>query len=179
MNAVKLLKSQHRQVKKLFSEALSASSPAACEKATTEVCDQLAVHATIEEKIFYPESMMEKTEDLLREAVEEHLGAKRVIADIMAATPSDPQYLAKVTVLKEMIEHHVEEEEETLFPRVEKLLGDDKLKEMGARMEQMSQALLSKGEPRDVVPSETKSPAPLPAPKAGSHLNGSRSETRA
>jgi hemerythrin superfamily protein len=162
VNAVQLLKKQHRQVKKLFHEAESAASAAARQKIALEVCDQLAVHATIEEKIFYPEAMAEKTEDQLREAVEEHLGAKRVIADLMASQAADPQYLAKIVVLKELIEHHVEEEEESLFPRIEKLLGDERLKEMGARMETMANHLLSKGEPRDAVPEETQLPAPLP-----------------
>ncbi len=164
MNAVKLLKKQHRQVKKLFHQAENASSPSACQKAAEEVCDQLAVHATIEEKIFYPESMLAKTEDLLREAVEEHLGAKRVIADLLATDASDPQYLTKVIVLKELIEHHVEEEEETLFPRIEKLLGDDTLEDMGTRMEALANELLAKPAPRTAVPGETKAPAPLPEP---------------
>ena len=165
MNAVALLKQQHRDVKKLFKEALNASSPEKCQRAAEQVCDQLAVHATIEEKIFYPEAMSDKTEDMLREAVEEHLGVKRIIADLMESEPSDPQYISKVTVLKEMIEHHVEEEESDLFPRVEKRLGQSALKEMGARMEAMASELMENKEPRQAVPGETSMAAPLPTPE--------------
>jgi hemerythrin-like domain-containing protein len=164
MNAVKLLKKQHRDVKKLFREAEAASSPERCRKLVEQISDQLAVHATIEEKIFYPGAMTEKSEDLLREAVEEHLGVKRIITDLLGDRPTDPQYPAKVTVLKEMIEHHVEEEEESLFPRTERALGDEVLEEMGSRMQAMAEELMSRGHPRDAVPSETKAPAPLPEP---------------
>jgi hemerythrin superfamily protein len=177
MNAIKLLKKQHKDVKKLFKEAEDASSPDRCRKLVEQISDQLAVHATIEEKIFYPGAMTEKSEDLLREAVEEHLGVKRVIADLLGDQPTDPQYMAKVTVLKEMIEHHVEEEEGTLFPRTERALGEEALDEMGAQMEAMAAELLAEGHPRDAVPKETRAPAQLPAPstspaKRGASRNG-------
>jgi hypothetical protein len=74
----------------------------------------------MEEKIFYPSVYVGPLKDALKEAVEEHLGAKRVIADLLAMKPSDEQFDAKMTVLKEEIEHHVKEEEGSLFPKVEK-----------------------------------------------------------
>jgi len=163
MNAIKLLKQQHREVKKLFKEAEAAEGVALRDLADL-ISDKLAIHAAIEEHHFYPSAMADRTEDLLREAVEEHLAAKRVIADLMEDEPSDPQFRAKISVLKDLILHHVEEEEGDLFEKAEKVLDDDALEALGATMQEEVERLSSKGSPRDAVPGETAKPAPLPAP---------------
>jgi hypothetical protein len=118
MNAIDLLKQQHRDVEDLFEEFEGAGEGAkkTRERLCREISDQLAIHAEIEEKLFYPESKQEATEELLRESVEEHLQMKRMIADLLEGGTEDEQFVAKMTVLKEEVEHHVKEEEEDLFP---------------------------------------------------------------
>ena len=163
MDAIKLLKQQHREVEKLFAQFEKAGERASGKK--TDLCakisDALAVHATIEEKLFYPATKDARTEELLHEAVEEHLSAKRIISDLLEADVEDEQFDAKVMVLKEQIEHHVEEEEKELFPKAQKLLGKDQLAELGDEMEAMAEQLREQGEPRMQVPGETDRPAPI------------------
>src|SRR5688500_8847072 len=122
MDAIELLKQQHQEVKKLFAmiEEAEGDDKAAL---VDELADNLAAHAAIEEEIFYPHTLSARTEDLLREAVEEHLSAKRLLADLLECDVDDDSYDAKIKVLKEQIEHHVEEEEGELFPKVKKLMG--------------------------------------------------------
>ena len=102
MNAIKLLKQQHREVKKLFNEAKDAP-PASLRKLADQISDKLAIHAAIEEHHFYPSAMAEKTEEILRESVEEHLGVKRIIADLLQDDPSDPQFRAKISDRKSVV----------------------------------------------------------------------------
>ena len=116
MNAVKMLKQQHREVEKLFEKFEGAKSPDRRRKVFEEIADALAVHAAIEERHFYPGVKKRQTEDLLLESVEEHLEIKRVIADLLHTEPQDDAFDAKVKVLQEDVEHHVEEEEKELFP---------------------------------------------------------------
>jgi hemerythrin superfamily protein len=107
MNAIKFLETQHEEVSGLLEKAEKSKSPSARQKLFQKIGDALAVHATIEEKIFYPAVMAKKTEDVLLEAAEEHLSIKRVIADLMQLDGSDRTYHAKISVLMEDVEHHV------------------------------------------------------------------------
>ena len=113
-DAVALLKEDHRTVADLFAQFEQASGDGRKQKLATQICLELSVHAKIEEEIFYPACEGKVEEDLLKEACVEHDGAKLLIAEIMAGEPSDEFYDAKVTVLQEQIEHHVEEEEKRL-----------------------------------------------------------------
>ena len=88
------------------------------------------------------------------------IGRKRIIADLLEMEPSNPQFEPKVLVLKEQVEHHVEEEEEELFPKVKKMLSRDELDDLGTVMEDLAQELEA-GAPRESVPAETGSAAPL------------------
>ena len=119
------------------------------------------MHATIEEQIFYPEAKQENTEELLREAVEEHLSVKKLIAEIMGSEPDDPQYDAKLQVLEEQVEHHVEEEEKELFPLVKKNCSKEELSDMGERMQQLAEELQSRGSPSSEIPGQTDHPSPI------------------
>jgi hemerythrin superfamily protein len=161
MNAVKMLKQQHREVEKLFKEFENAKSAGPREKIFVKIADALAVHAAIEEKHFYPEVKKRQTEDILREAVEEHLEIKRVIADLLAMDAGDENFQAKVTVLQEDVEHHVEEEEDLLFPKVEKLFDEETLEAIGEAMEATQDELIRAGNPRNAVPGETDAAAPV------------------
>ena len=111
-DAISLLKSDHRKVEAWFSEFDSTRSAARKKKLAAQVCAALRVHTQIEEEICYP-AFLEATDDkdIHHEAEVEHNGAKRLIAEIEASGPDAEYYDAKVTVLSEMIKHHVREEE--------------------------------------------------------------------
>ena len=160
MDATHLLVQQHEEVKQLFSKIQKATSDSEKAQLFAQIADNLAAHCTIEEKVFYPSVFVGELEDKLREAVEEHLAAKRVIADLLEMAPSDQQYAAKVKVLQEEIEHHVEEEEGDLFPRVRKGFSREELALLGEEMEGMFRRLMT-DTPRNEVPNETEHAAPL------------------
>jgi hemerythrin-like domain-containing protein len=163
VNAIDLLEQQHREVEELFEEFEGAGENAkkTKERLARELSDALAVHATIEEKLFYPESKQENTEDILRESVEEHLSMKRLISDILEGDFEDEQFDARVKVLKEQVEHHVEEEEKELFPKVRKALSKDELEDLGVRMQTLAEELETEGEPAKNLPGETDAPAQI------------------
>jgi len=161
MNATEMLKRQHRQVEKLFAQLDGEKSADGRRKTFERIADALAIHATIEERHFYPAVNAEQTEDILLESVEEHLEIKRVIADLLALETVDETYEAKVKVLQEDVEHHVEEEETVLFPKVEKLFDEETLETLGAQMDQTAAELMTSGNPRDAVPGEVAEAAPL------------------
>jgi len=156
MNAIEMLKKQHREVEKLFSkfEALGESAAKSKQRVFNEIADALAMHATIEEKHFYPAVKAKRTEDILLEALEEHLSLKRIITDLLKMEPSDDSFDAKVKVLKEQVEHHVGEEEEDLFPKVTKILSASELTSLQEQM-QATMVVLERGQPRNAVPRET------------------------
>jgi len=161
MDAIKMLKQQHREVAKLFKEFETAKADAPREKIFIQIADALAIHAAIEERHFYPAVKEEQTEELLLESVEEHLEVKRIIADLLDMEAEDEEFEAKMKVLQENVEHHVEEEETDLFPKVEKLFDAGALEEIGAAMAETEEELRSEGNPRDAIPSETDAAAPL------------------
>jgi hemerythrin superfamily protein len=159
VNAIDLLKQQHDQVEELFKKIENAKSGK--EELFDQIADALAVHSAIEEQHFYPATKDTRTEELLQEAVEEHLAVKRIIADLLEMEPDDPQFEAKIKVLKEQVEHHVEEEEKELFPKVRKMHSKEELEDLGVLMEDTAQELKQRGAPRMQVPKETGTAAPI------------------
>ena len=114
-DAIALLKQDHRTVADLFEQFHKASGDGRKQKLAQQICLELSVHATIEEEIFYPACEGKVDEALLKEAYVEHDGAKVLIAEIEAGDEaSDDFFDAKVKVLQEAIEHHVEEEEKRM-----------------------------------------------------------------
>ena len=113
-DAVALLKEDHQTVADLFEQFEGAKGDGRKQKLALQICKELTVHAMIEEEIFYPACEGKVDEDDLKEAYVEHDGAKVLIAEIEKGAPSDVFYDAKVKVLQEQIEHHVEEEEQRL-----------------------------------------------------------------
>jgi hemerythrin superfamily protein len=114
-DAIALLKDDHRTVEELFEQFEKASGEGRKQKLAQQICLELSVHATIEEEIFYPACEGKIEEDLLKEAYVEHDGAKVLIAQILEGDGQSDEYFdAKVKVLQEQIEHHVEEEEKRL-----------------------------------------------------------------
>lgn len=155
MDAIDLLKRQHREVEEMF-RRLEKGDAGETDTLFAQLADAFLVHGHIEEEIFYPAVFADKTEDELREAVEEHLQAKRIIADMLELDSSDEQWVAKCSVLKEDIRHHVNEEEQTLFPEVIKTFGKKRLAELGSQMSDRATELKEEGEPRQLVFDETE-----------------------
>jgi hemerythrin superfamily protein len=112
-DAIGLLKADHRQVEGWFSQYSKSKDQRKKQQLAAHICDALTVHTAIEEEIFYP-AFIEATGDKSthHEAVVEHAGAKNLIAEIQAMSVGDDYYDAKMTVLSEMIKHHVKEEEQ-------------------------------------------------------------------
>jgi len=165
VNAIEMLKRQHREVEELFEEleGVGENAKKSQERVFQQIADALAVHSEIEEKIFYPEAKeaVEDAEDELREAVEEHLSVKRIIADLMQSGPQDEQFLPRCQVLKEQVEHHVHEEEQELLPKVQSACSKEQLEEMGDRMQQLADELEEEGQPSAAIPDQTDSPSQI------------------
>jgi hemerythrin superfamily protein len=161
MDAIDLLKSQHRAVEDLFSKIEKSRDLGKKDQLFNKLADSLAVHAAIEEHHFYPAVKDKRTEDILLESLEEHLGIKRVISDLLDTEIDDETFDAKIKVLKEQVEHHVEEEETDMFPKVRKLFDADQLEAIGQAMSAEQAELEEKGNPRDAVPAETQEAATI------------------
>jgi len=112
MDAIAMLKADHRKVEDIFAAFEKATSKAKTQQLAEQACLELKVHTAMEEDVFYPACRGKIDEDLLNEAYVEHDGAKLLINDIEAGGPEEDFYDAKVKVLSEMIEHHVKEEEQ-------------------------------------------------------------------
>lgn len=142
MNATALLKTQHRKVEALFKKLESGrSDPGAV---LEELANSLAAHMAIEHEFFYP-AAKEVDDELVNESFEEHSLAEVALKRLIATDPDDEAFSARVTALKELIQHHVEEEEEELFPKVEKALDEDTLSSMGKSMKQRFDDVLEQG----------------------------------
>lgn len=111
IDAIALLKADHRTVENLFSSFQNARDKTRKEKLARQICTELKIHTMIEEEIFYPAFEGKIEGDILKEAYVEHDGAKVLLNDIEAVGAGDDFYDAKVKVLCEEIEHHVKEEE--------------------------------------------------------------------
>ena len=161
MNALELLTNQHREVEKLFARIEKATKTEIKNKLFAQLADDLAMHAAIEEHQFYPAVRAKRTEDILLESLEEHVGIKRVLADLLETDAADETFDAKIKVLKEQVEHHVEEEETDLFPKSKKVLDAKEMTALGASMDEEKSRIEKKGAPRKEVPSQTAHAAPL------------------
>jgi len=155
MNAIEMLKTQHRAVEDLFGKFQSAESIGIRRRIFEQIADALAIHTTIEERHFYPAVKSKATESVLREAVEEHFELKHLVADLLALGALDETLEAKVSILREDVERHMDEEEKILFSKVEKTIDDGKLRAIAAAMERTKGELLEAGNPRDALLQET------------------------
>jgi len=137
MNAIQLLKSQHAEVKRLFHKFERAQDEEDKRSVFEQIADELAAHSEIEEKLFYPAVCVDNLQEELEEAVEEHLSIKRLISDLLELNAADESFRTKIRVLREQVEHHVEEEEGELFPRIKNNFEASELEILGAEMETM------------------------------------------
>jgi hemerythrin superfamily protein len=143
MDAISLLKNDHRKVEKIFKDIEKGNGNR--EQLFKELATELTVHAEIEEKLFYPAVKDAKpTHEIVLESFEEHKQVKVVLADLEKADKKTEHWLAGLKVLMEDVQHHVGEEENELFPKVkDKVLAKEELEDLGTRMEQMKTQLLA------------------------------------
>ena len=146
-DAIALLKSDHREVERMFSEFASARSEDRKSELAARICMALQTHTAIEEAIFYP-AFLEATGDteIHHEAEIEHEGAKRLIEEIGSTGPSDDHFEARVSVLKEMIRHHVQEEEKRggMFSKAQS--SDMDLRALGQQLKERKLELMGDAE---------------------------------
>src|SRR5687768_6211842 len=134
MDAVDLLLQQHQQMERLLAKTLEVEEPAERKRRFTEIADQLTLHITSEEEVFYPAVKASRTEDILLESLEEHLSLKRLLADLLPLDVAAPTFEPKFKVLMEQAEHHHDEEEKHLFPKVSKLIDAAQREALGMEM---------------------------------------------
>jgi len=139
MDAISLLKKDHRTVESLFKQFEKLGEGAAKEKKAIvqQLVRELSIHASIEEQLLYPaaRNAVKNEEDLVLESLEEHHLVKVTLSELESMNPSNERYDAKVSVLKEAVMHHVEEEEGELFPALQKKLGKETLTNLGKAIE--------------------------------------------
>ncbi|SOD41528.1 hemerythrin domain-containing protein [Nitrosovibrio sp. Nv4] len=142
--AIKLLTADHAKVKKMFKEfekLCKKNDEGGKEELAVQICRELTIHAQLEEEIFYPAAREAiDDDDLMNEAVVEHTAAKDLIAQIQSMDVSDPMYNATVTVLGEYVNHHIEEEQNVIFPKVQKAKMD--LEEIGSQIAERKEILM-------------------------------------
>lgn len=145
VDAIELLTDDHRRVDEMFEEYESTKDGADDddkEQRVVAICVELTVHATVEEEIFYPaarEAMSDDDSDMLDEAEVEHSTVKELVDQLSAMSPAEALYDAKVKVLSEYVKHHVQEEEEKIFPALRET--DLDLEALGAEIAQRKQEL--------------------------------------
>ena len=139
VDALELLKADHDLMRELFDqfkEAKEADDAARLDELQSTIFAELEAHTGVEEEIFYPEAkeVGGEAEELINEGVEEHHVVKVLMGEIEDLSPDDDAFKAKMTVLIENVEHHAEEEEEELFPKLRKAFGKERLEAMGEKM---------------------------------------------
>jgi hemerythrin superfamily protein len=183
MNVIELLKKDHETVSglfKSFESAKESKGDSEKEAIVGRICEALTAHATVEEEIFYPAVAEraqedEKAEDNVKEAQEEHGLVKALVSELEGMSADEEQFDAKVKVLKDVVEHHVEEEEGQLMPRAKKLLSSEELDQMGSRVESRKQELESQPE---TAGASSRSSSASRGRSSGSSGSSSRSASR-
>lgn len=145
MNAFTLLKADHKKVAGILEKIDSTTERGVKtrEELFTQLKTELDAHARVEETIFYPElEKADETHDITLEAFEEHRLVKQLLAELETMDKGDEQWTARFSVLKENVEHHVEEEEGEMFPKARKVLSNDQAEILGTQMEEAKKAEL-------------------------------------
>jgi len=142
MDAIQLLKDDHKKVEKIFSDLENKRDDRRA--LFPELDRELTIHAEIEEKVFYPAAReAAPTRDLVLESIEEHKQIKMVLADLEKTDMRTAEWAADLKVLKEDVMHHVGEEENDLFPKVKAILSKEQLEDLGSRMEELKMQLVA------------------------------------
>jgi hemerythrin superfamily protein len=148
-SATKVLQQDHDRVRELFKEYPENGKGGGRSKKEIvgDLIRELTVHTKVEEEIFYPALLArrdEEAEKIVRKSFEEHKIVERLLEELSGMTPRDEQYDAKVTVLRESVEHHAKEEEDELFEEAEGLFSDEELDAMGAEIEDRKKEILDR-----------------------------------
>jgi hemerythrin superfamily protein len=141
-DAIAMLKADHKKVSGLFEEFDKSRSAAKKKELASQICNELSVHAQLEEEIFYPAvkaALQDK--ELVPEATVEHATIKDLIAQVEDGEPGSEEYDAKVKVMSEYVEHHVKEEQDEMFPKAQKTKLD--LVALGEQMAARKEELLA------------------------------------
>jgi hemerythrin superfamily protein len=147
VEAIDMLKQDHDKVEKGFKqfEEMDRDDAASCRELITTVCEELKVHSTLEEEVFYPAAReVIDDEDIVNEAAIEHETARMLIDQLENMPEDDPNYHATFTVLGEYVRHHIKEEEKEIFPALRK--SDLDLATLGERMRERRQELVGEME---------------------------------
>lgn len=154
MDAITLIREQHREVDQLFEQLQDARSDSEKRALFAKIADSLAAHMTMEETVFYPHIKARSIEHVLLESTEEHLAIRRVLNDLLDTPPSDPRFAAQISVCKEQVAHHAhEEEEKELLPAVRKMYSAEELTALGDMMLSVYEQQMTKA-PRRNLPAE-------------------------
>jgi hemerythrin superfamily protein len=157
LDAIALLKADHRKVEDLFAEFKAATGAAKKQALVEKICAELSGHTVIEEEIFYPACRGKVEDGLLNEGYVEHDSSKVLVAELLASAPNEEFYDAKVKVLSEQIEHHVHEEEKRsdgIFSQA-RAAGLD-MDELADRMKEQKKALLAEYKTSGIPAPETR-----------------------
>ena len=143
MNPIQLLKQDHRTVKGLFRKFESATRTADKQKLGQEIIEELSIHAALEEQLIYPliREHVGRAEDSVLNALEEHHAVKVILSELDGMNADHERYDAKMHVVKESVEMHIEEEEKKLLPRLDALLGDDDRRMLAESMLELKPAV--------------------------------------
>jgi len=142
MQAFASLKADHQKVATLFSQAENAQTDKQKQQLFEQIRTELETHTEIEETVLYPALQeYEELEEYVREAFEEHRQVKTLLQEIGRLTDGSEKFDAKLKVMKENVEHHVEEEENDLFPKAQQILSQDELAELEQEMEAARKSL--------------------------------------
>ncbi len=144
MDAIAYLTDQHHEIRSLFEQVESAARARPRQRLCRKLVDLIAVHAAIEEMIFYPAARSTGVEELLPRAFERHLSAERLMLEMVRAAGASGA-AAKLALLKERKRQHADEEEQHLFPKVRALLSPDELEALGDRLAGVADQLLEPG----------------------------------
>src|SRR5438128_2615328 len=146
MNALDLMKQDHKRLKKMLDQALEAEGGPQREALMEHVRTELVAHERMEEEVFYPRLRNEeKARDSVLEGYEEHHVADVILDELLEVPPETDLWKAKVKVLKENVEHHMDEEESELFKKARAVLDRDELERLGDRMEKVKRAAEDQG----------------------------------
>jgi hemerythrin-like domain-containing protein len=146
VNALRLLEDEHRSLEKILEQLDATSEEDVDDRARLfrRFTDDVQAHEIIEEKILYPALKDHpNAKEIVLEGYEEHHVVDVILSELDGVAFDDETWAAKFSVMKENIEHHVEEEEEDMFPKAEKILGSAELEEMGDRMQARKRELES------------------------------------
>ena len=136
MNALELLKQDHRKVKELFDQAKAAADDKQRKQIFDRIDTELTIHAHIEETLFYPEMQQyEELKDMVEEALQEHQEVATLLDEIETMEPNDDEFPPSLEELMKTVERHVQEEEDEMFPQVHELCDEATLEKLGQQLE--------------------------------------------